>query len=66
MHLTTFREEQITDDDTEPVILDKLRNAADLASDQDQGTFFTNQRGQRLFAVTPIEFAQIALARENI
>lgn len=61
-----MHEVQITDDDTEPVILEKLRDAADLASDQDQGTFFTNERGKRIFAIVPVEFAERALARDAL
>jgi hypothetical protein len=64
MPYTTFHEEQITDDDTEPIVLEKLQNAADLASDQGQGTFFTDQRGKRLFAVSPVDFAEHALTLE--
>jgi hypothetical protein len=64
MSLTTFHVEQIDDDDTEPVLLEKLRDAADFASGQGQITFFTDERGKRLFAVAPIDFTDDALARE--
>lgn len=65
MPYTTLHEETILDDDTEPIILEKLRNAADLASDQGRGTFIANERGQRLFAVVPVDFAEHALAQEG-
>jgi hypothetical protein len=64
MSFTNVNEVAVTDDDTEPVILETLRDAADLASDQDQVTFVTDGRGKRLFAVVPVEFAQRALDAE--
>lgn len=64
MAFTNVNEVTVTDDDTEPVILETLRDAADLASDQDQVTFVTDARGKRLFAVVPVEFAQRGLDAE--
>jgi hypothetical protein len=42
-----------------------LADAVDLASDQGQVTFLLDERGRRIAAVVPVEFAERALALEG-
>jgi hypothetical protein len=58
-------EVQITGDDTDLTMLEKYQDAADLATDQNQATFFVNEKGKRLFAVVPVETADNGLHLEN-
>jgi hypothetical protein len=66
MPYTTVNEAQVTNGDEAKDVYDTLMNALDLASDQDQVTFITDERGKRIAAVVPVEFAERALARESL